>query len=117
MYMVLFIFSSIERFEDVIAAWDEIGVRNVTVMASTGLGKLKNAYRDDLPLIPSLQDLLATPEITSRILMTVVRDESLIDKIVAQTEKTVGPMEDPDTGVIFVLPVARAYGIKSQTVD
>lgn len=46
--------------------------------------------------------------------MTVIHDEGLIEKLVEQTEKVVGSLDDPDTGVLFVLPVMRAYGIKKQ---
>ena len=115
MFMVLFDFNDLGQFDDLIASWDEVGVRNVTILASTGLGKLKkHHYRDDLPLIPSLEDLFDTPEITSRTLMTVIHDEGLIEKLVEQTEKVVGSLDDPDTGVLFVLPVMRAYGVKKQ---
>lgn len=42
MFMVLFVFNDLGQFDDLIASWDEVGVRNVTILASTGLGKLKS---------------------------------------------------------------------------
>jgi len=116
MYMIMFVLNDTDNFEDIIEAWNEIGVNRITVMPSTGLGKLrKAALRDDLPLIPSLEDLLAHSEIASRTLFTVVENEEIVDQVVAQTEKTIGGLNQPNTGVLFVLPVLRAYGVGKHT--
>lgn len=115
MYMIMFVLNDTDNLEDIIQAWNDIGVNRITVMPSTGLGKLKKAaLRDDIPLIPSLEDLIAHTEIASRTLFTVVKNEDVIDQVVSQTEKIIGDLNKPNTGVIFVLPVARAYGLDKQ---
>ncbi len=115
MYMIMFVLNDTDNFDEIIDAWNDIGVNRVTVMPSTGLGKLKRAaLRDDLPLIPSLDDLIAHSEIASRTLFAVVKNEEVIDQLVSQTEKIIGDLNKPNTGVIFVFPVARAYGLEKQ---
>jgi len=115
MYMIMFVLNDTDNFDEVIEAWNDIGVNRITVMLSTGLGKLrKAALRDDIPLIPSMDDLIAHSEIASRTLYTVVKNEEIIDQLVSQTEKVIGDLNQPNTGVIFVFPVARAYGLDKQ---
>ncbi|MBE3142721.1 MAG: hypothetical protein IMZ61_02200 [Planctomycetes bacterium] len=97
-------------------AWEETGVSGITILPSTGLARLrqKSALRDDLPLIPSLEDLVERVENTNRTVFTIVKNEDMVDKIVAATQKVTGDLNLPNTGILVVLPVLRAYGLDRQ---
>ncbi len=112
-YMILFVLHDHEHFEDVLDAWENAGAPGITVLTSTGLGRMRNsALREDLPLIPRLENLLQHQEIHSHTIFTVVDDEAIIDHILDATQTVVGDLNEPNTGILVVLPVARAYGIK-----
>ncbi len=112
-YMVLFVLHDHDHFEDVIDAWENVGVPGITVLTSTGLGRMRNsALREDLPLIPRLENLLIHSEIHNHTIFTVVEEESMIDKILDATQAVVGDLGEPDTGILVALPLARAYGVK-----
>ena len=66
--------------------------------------------RDDIPLIPSLSDLLKNAETQHRTLFTVVDSDEQIEAIVKATESVVGSLEEPDTGFLFAMPVSHVYG-------
>ena len=61
MYMILFVLHDTSLLEDVLNAWEETKVGGVTILASTGLRRIKHyhGFRDDLPLMPSLSDILS----------------------------------------------------------
>ena len=112
-YMILFVPHDTSKLNLVLNRWEEVGVSGVTVFASTGIGRLKAAdmLREDLPLMPSLEDLIETPERFNRTLMTLVENDEMIDRVVEATEEVVGKLDDPNTGILAVLPLSRVYGL------
>jgi nitrogen regulatory protein PII len=116
MYLILLVLNDPDRLEDLLIAWEEKGIRAATIMFSTGLGRIRQlrGWRDDMPLIPSLRDFYEAPENMNRTIFTTVKDEVEVDAIVAATQSVLGNLEDQGTGLLLVLPVARAYGVKKK---
>lgn len=113
MMMILFVLHDPEKLEDVLVAWQDAGVTRATVLWSAGLRSMRHdeALREDTPLIPSLEDFYPDADRMNRTIFAVLPDDSsLIDAVVAATESVVGPLEAPETGLLVVLPVLRAYG-------
>ena len=113
MYMILFVLHDPDNLDAVLTAWNEAGVSGITILPSTGLARFraKGAWRDDLPLIPSLEDFHEHTERLNRTLMTIVKDDATVDKVVAATEQVIGDLDLPNTGIMAVLPVAMAFGL------
>ena len=113
MYMILFVLHDPDRLKQILNAWNEAGVSGVTILPSTGLKRLQenSIFRDDLPLIPSLEDLMEHEETLNRTLFTIVPSDEMVDKVVAATEGIVGNLDLPNTGILAVLPLARVYGL------
>lgn len=114
MFLILFVLHDTSKFEEVIKAWNDAGVCGITIMLSTGYHRISesNILQDDLPLIFNLEDIFQHEESTNRTMFSVVKDEATVDKVVAVTEKLVGNLNLPNTGILSVLPVARAYGLE-----
>ena len=109
--MVIFLLDDIDRCQDILDAWEAAGIRGVTILESSGLGRVRQAgMREDLPLMPSLSDLFKRKETRHRTLFTVTNDQEKIDAIVEATQSVVGDLEKPNTGFLFVLPVSQVYG-------
>ncbi len=119
MYLILFVLHQVENFDRVLDAWEEVGIGGVTILPSTGLGRLrqKAALRDDLPLIPSLDDLLQSnrEEMLNRTMFTIVENEEVVEKVVQVTEAIIGQLDQPDTGILTALPLARVYGLQKRS--
>ncbi|MBK7894540.1 MAG: P-II family nitrogen regulator [Candidatus Promineifilaceae bacterium] len=110
-HMILLVLDDVNQCSNILEAWEAEGVGGVTILESTGLGRIKKlSIRDDMPLMPSLSRLLQSREERHRTLFTVVTDD-LVDKIIETTEAIIGDMESPNNGVIFVLPVSRVKGL------
>lgn len=93
-------------------AWEALGVRGITILESTGLGRIRRAsLRDDLPLMPSLSDLLESGEVHHRTIFSVVDDDALAERMIAAAEECAGNLEEANSGFLFVLPVSRAVGL------
>ncbi|HBF41095.1 MAG TPA: hypothetical protein DDW19_04810 [Anaerolineaceae bacterium] len=113
MFLILFVLHDTSKLEGIMRAWTETGVRGVTILLSTGYRKFTegNILREDLPLIFSIEDILQHEECTNRTLFSVVKDEEAVDRVIKATENLVGDLNLPNTGILTVLPVSRAYGL------
>jgi hypothetical protein len=116
MYLILMVLNDPDQLEDLLIAWEENGVQGATVLFSTGLGRIRQmeAWRDDMPLIPSLRDFYEVPENMNRTIFTIVKDEAQVDAVVAATKTVVGDLDESKTGLLLVLPVGRAYGVNKK---
>jgi nitrogen regulatory protein PII len=112
-HLVVLVLDDPDKCRAVLDAWDAAGAPGVTILDSSGLGRVRRAtLRDDLPLMPSLNDLLQRDEDRHRTLFTLIKDPSLIEAIVQATQAVIGDLDNKDTGVLFVVPVSQVYGLR-----
>lgn len=111
--LIVLVLNDPDKIEDVLAAWLAVGIAGVTILDSSGLSQQVSQHRlrDDLPLFPSLKDLLRSREESHRTLCAVVPDGFDVEGLAAATEKITGALTEPDTGILFTLPVTRAWGL------
>ena len=109
--VIFVVLPDLETCQDMLRAWQAIGVPTGTILDSMGLHELKQQGRDDLPLFPSMRNLLAH-ETPQRTLFAVVGDEVDIDKVIAASEKVVGSFDAPNSGILFVMPVTHVRGLR-----
>lgn len=116
MYLIVLFLYNPDLLEELLLSWSEEGVDGATVLFSTGMERLlqKQGIRDDLPLIPSLDDFYEAPETISRTIFAVIKEEAMIEKILAATQRVTGDLNIPGVGVLLVMPVFKAYGIDMQ---
>jgi hypothetical protein len=88
MFFILFVMHNPDLLEELIEAWEEIGIQRATVLFSTGMRRLsREGIRDDIPLMPSLVNFYEPAQTFSRTIFTTATDESMIDKILAATQR------------------------------
>jgi nitrogen regulatory protein PII len=110
-HLVVFILDNLEQYPHILDAWDEAGVPGITILESTGLRQMQGLLRDDVPLLPSLRDLLISQELPHRTLFSVIEDEDTLERVIAATERAVGDFSRHHSGLLFVLPVTRVLGL------
>lgn len=111
-HLIVFVLDDPDRCQDILDAWEAAGAPGVTILDSSGLGRVRRAgIRDDLPLMPSLSDLFRRQENLHRTLFSVVQDQSQVDAIARATQSVVGELDRKDTGLLFVVPVSQVYGL------
>lgn len=111
-YLVVFVLDDPDLCGNVLEAWENTGVKGITIMESTGLNRVRRAgIRDDVPLMPSFMDLIKTRETHHRTLFSVVETEEQSEQLLKATEEIVGDIHQPHTGLFFVVPLLKVYGI------
>jgi nitrogen regulatory protein P-II 1 len=113
MYMILLVLNDPDYLEDILTAWEEAGVSGITVLPSTGLGRIRQheGLRDDMPLMPALEDFYHHQSDISQTLFTIVDSDELKQKVVVVTEKIIGSLDLPGNGILAVLPTVEVRGL------
>lgn len=113
MFMVMFILNNPDHTQDVLNAWETAGARGVTILPSTGLGRIRASVglNDDMPLLPSLSDFFQQEENLHRTLIAVVSERTVVDAVIQATQVVVGDLNQPNTGILVILPVLEVYGM------
>jgi nitrogen regulatory protein P-II 1 len=102
----------------VLAAWTEVGVRGITILESTGVHRVSSrASRQDAPFMLGFSRLLRTDQVGHLTLFAVVPNIEIVERLVAATETIVGDLRQPNTGVLFAVPVAAAWGLPKQPFE
>jgi nitrogen regulatory protein P-II 1 len=114
MSLIIFVLHDPEKLLDLLAEWENAGISGATVLYSTGMGRLrgKEGLRDDIPLMPSMEDFYPDPEHLSRTIFTMIDDEAVVEKVIQVTQEVVGDLCEPGKGLLMVLPVSRVYGLR-----
>jgi nitrogen regulatory protein PII len=111
-YLVVLVLDDPERCRDILDAWEVSGAPGVTILDSSGLGRVRRAgIRDDVPLMPSLSDLFRRQEARHRTLFSVVKNQSQVDAIAQATQAIIGELDRGHTGLLFVVPVSQVFGL------
>lgn len=109
-YLVVMVVDDINDCPKILNAWEDVGVSGVTILESTGLGRIRRAgLFDDIPLIPSMHDMFQSAEVRHRTLLSVVEGQDMVDKMVEVATGVIGGMETPHTGFLFVVPVSQIH--------
>ena len=104
------------RMWEVLDAWQALGISDATIMDSTGLHRARR-LRDDVPLFPSVHDLLESTEDHHRTLWSVVDETLDLEAVVAATEWVLGPLDQPHAGLIVALPIVKVWGLRRDARD
>lgn len=117
-FLVVAIINDVELCPIILESWENIGVKGVTILESTGLGHIRKAgLMEDIPLLPSLEDLYKEDEIHHRTLFSVVDTQEMADKMAEIVQQSTGNLEEPNTGFLFVVPVLRVLGMGKHRQD
>lgn len=118
-YLVLMVLHNTAALDPLLSAWEESGVKGVTILPSTGMARLRHrgGLAEDLPLIPSLEDIMEHVQDTNRTLFTVVDGEDMVERIRMATEAITGPLDSHNTGIMIVLPAYAVYGLNRRDIE
>lgn len=113
--LLVFILDNVDQYPAILQAWEDAGVPGLTILDSTGLGRFREGtIRDDLPLMPSLSDLLPSREVNHRTLFSVIEDDEVLQRVIMATKDIVGDFTRPHAGLLFVVPVSIVLGLNKK---
>lgn len=116
-YVVVIILDDFRQCPGLMDAWREAGAPGATILASIGLARATELVSEDLPLMPSLRDILSSREKHNRTIFTVVPDEETARRLTKIAEHFVGDFNKPHSGLLFAFPVSWVLGLNKQPGD
>ena len=97
---------------DIIAAWREAGAPAITIFDSVGTRELDDfKHRDDLPLIPTIKDLIQEDDGPRKTMFAIVENDT-VDSIIKATEETLGDLSEEGKGILMVMQLAKVVGYR-----
>jgi nitrogen regulatory protein PII len=117
-YLVVLVVDDPDHCEDILESWESAGVNGVTILESSGLGRLRrHGLAEDISIMPSIRDLFAKDEVHHRTLLSVVEEKEIVDRMVASAQQVIGDLEQAHTGFLFVVPVLEVHGLGKHRGD
>lgn len=107
MQMLIAVINDPEKVDDVLSGFLELGITGATVINSEGMGRLLS---NDIPIFAGLQSLTSGSRPQNRTIFSVVEDDK-VKPALAVLQDVAGNLEDPATGIAFVLPVTKVVGL------
>ncbi|MBE0688768.1 MAG: hypothetical protein IH587_01445 [Anaerolineae bacterium] len=119
MKLVILITAKIELGLEVAQSWQDAGAPGVTILRAHGLHTLqKELERGDIELprmiasmASAMAALIENVEERGEMIFSLV-DDDMVDALIDQTNQVLGDLTTPNSGVLFVLPVERAVGVR-----
>lgn len=109
MQVLFLVLNRLEKIDELLEAFNDAGIRGATVVNSTGMAHtLANTHEDDLTFA-SLRAFFVGNREDNRTIFMVLSDEkvSLAKKVI----NDVIDLSQPDTGILFGVPVSFVEGI------
>lgn len=110
MYMLIMVLDDVAHREQVLEAWLRAGVRGVTVLESTGVNRVLQRS-EAKPMFMGFAQLFGGARVGHNTLFAVIDSLDLAEAAVRNTEEIVGDLSLPNTGIVFTLPVTKAWGL------
>ena len=105
MYIIMFVLNDSKKLDMILDCWNKIGVRGVTILDSIG------AYRVRKRIPGRFAFTTATADENSKTLIALVELEEVVQACLAETERLIGDLSEPNTGIFTYWPVTEIKGI------
>lgn len=86
----------------------ELGIKGATVLDSHGMGHL---IADHISFFSRFAEIGDPTKELNYTIFSVIKDEKLVEQAIEAVEKTVGDLNQEDTGFTFTIPVDYLKGL------
>jgi len=98
-----------EELERILAGFVELEITGATVISSEGMGRFVS--NGELPVLAGLQSVIDAARPQNTTVFSIVQDPEKLEAAVHMIEQICGDMGKPGTGIVFTVPVSRAFGL------
>jgi hypothetical protein len=109
MYMLIMVLDDVSRRNEVLDAWTGAGIKGITILESTGVNRVLRRHSAQ-PMYAGFSQMFGNRTVSHNTLFAVIDSMELAEAAVAATEAIFGDFNQPHTGIIFVVPVVKAWG-------
>ncbi len=113
MYLLVIITRQEDKTYDFLKLLPTVGARGATVIEGRGMGKI---LQDRETVFTSIEQILSTTiDLADNVvILSLVQGGDVLDKVRRLARRVFGDFERPNTGVLFVLPVADMEGLAAE---
>ncbi len=109
MKLVVIVLNKLDCLDKLLTAFGKNSIPGATILSSRGMAQTLEAH-DELRFIGSLRMLMNANYKENRTILMAVPDEK-VDTVVELVDKTTGGLDQPDSGILFTLPIDRVEGM------
>lgn len=106
MKLAVFVLNRVDLLAAVLEAYVEVGI-GATVIDSEGMGHL---LTHEVPLFADFQEIVQGSAPRNKTILSVIREEAVIKKLLDLLDGVCGDLTRPGTGVFFTVPVDLWHG-------
>lgn len=110
MYMLVMVLDDSTRLNDVLEAWMRAGIRGITIFESTGLNRVLQR-ETAAAVFAGLRRASGSGRVGHNTIFAVIEDLETAETAVSATAEVIGDLDQPDTGIIFAVPVIKSWGL------
>lgn len=110
--LAMLVIDDASRLDEVLKVWEAAGVRGATIMESSGLARRRGHLQDDLPLFPSVSSLMQGSKNHNVTIFAVLEESVRVEALLAGTERVIGDLSQPNTGIFTVMPLSYVKGVR-----
>ena len=109
MKLVVIVLNKLDCLDKLLTAFGTNSIPGATILSSRGMAQTLEAH-DELRFIGSLRMLMNANYKENRTILMAVPDEK-VDTVVELVNKATGGLDQPDSGILFTLPIDRVEGM------
>ncbi|MFO7588920.1 MAG: hypothetical protein R6X22_12765 [Gemmatimonadota bacterium] len=108
MELLIAVINDVDRMDEVLAGFLEIGITGATILDSEGMGRVLS---HEIPIFAGLQTLISRSRPQNQTLFSVIDDPEKVERAIALLQDVCGRFDDPATGIAITVPVNRVVGL------
>ncbi len=110
MKLLILILNQVEKLEEVLEGFLEIGVTGATLIDSVGMGHILS---EEVPIFAGLRFMFAGAKPHNKTIISVIKDEKEAEAI-HLLKNILGDIDEPGTGIAFTISLDRVEGLKPE---
>jgi hypothetical protein len=114
MELLIAVINDVDRVDEILAGFLEIGVKGATVIDSEGMGRVLS---QEIPIFAGLQTLISRSRPQNQTLFSVIDEPETMNQALNIIQEVCGRLDDPATGIAMTLPVNRVVGLAAELTE
>ena len=110
MKLLILILNRVEKLEEVLEGFIEIGITGSTVIDTVGMGQILS---EEVPIFAGLRFMFAGAKPHNKTIFSVIKAEKE-EPVIELLHKILGDLNKPGTGIVFTVPIDRVEGLKPE---
>ena len=107
MKLLVLILNKVEKLEEVLEGFLEVGITGATIIESVGMGQILS---EEVPIFAGLRFMFVGAKPHNKMILSVIKEDKEKPAI-RVLRKILGDMSKPGTGIVFTIPIDKVEGL------